>query len=96
MATTFTSTFELPASMSGFLFMPMWEIRIDRILCCFGDKRCEIVGHIPRINYSAMIAVFVYTLEASNCILQEYRECGSNVKCIHLIKGVSYAIKLCV
>ena len=81
--------------MSGLLFMPMWGMRTDRILCCFGDKRCEIVGHVRRINYFAMIAVFVYTLEASNCTLPVYRECGSNVKCNRLIKGVSYAIKLC-
>ena len=54
-----------------------------------------MVGHIPTINCSAMIAVFVYTLEASNCTLPAYRECGSIVKCIHLIKDVSYAIKLC-
>ena len=93
---TCTSIFELPASMSSFLFMPMWGMRTDRILCCFGDKRCDIVCHIPRINCSAMIAIFVYTLEASNCILPVYCECGSNVKCIRLIKGVSYMIKLCV
>ena len=88
MATKYTSIFELHASMSSFLFMPMWGMRTNHILCCFGDKRCEIVGHIPRINCSAMTAVFVYTLEASNCTLPVYRECGSNVKCIHLIKGV--------
>ena len=43
-----------------------------------------------------MIAVFVYTLEASNCTLQVhvYRERGSVVNCIRLIKGVSYVIKL--
>ena len=67
---------------------------MDRILCCFGDKRCEIVAHIPRINSSAMVANIVYTLKASNFILPEYHECGTNVKCIHLIKGVSYVIKL--
>ena len=69
MAVTCTSIFELPASMSSFLFMPMWGIHTDHILCCFGDERCEIVGHIPRINSSAMIAVFVYTLEASEYAL---------------------------
>ena len=41
-----TSIFELPASMSSFLFMSMWGMRTDCILCCFGDKICEIVGHI--------------------------------------------------
>ena len=67
---------------------------MNHILCCFSDKRCEMVGHIPRINCSAMIAVFVYTLEASNCTLPVYlyRKRGSVVKCICLIKGVSYAM----
>ena len=60
-----------------------------------GDRRMWLPRHVPRINCFAMIAVFVYTLEASNCTLPVYRECGSNVKCICLIKGVSYAIKLC-
>ena len=87
--------FELPASMSSFLFMPMWEMHMERILCCIGDKRCEIVGHMLRINCYAMIAIFVYTLEASNRTLPVYRECGPNVKCIRLIKGVLYMIKLC-
>ena len=102
MATTCTTIFELPASMSCFLYMPTWGMRTAvsvvkdvRWCCCFGGKRCEMVGHIPTINCSAMIAVFVYTLEASNCTLPAYRECSSIVKCIHLIKGVSYAIKLC-
>ena len=69
-------------------------MRTNHILYCFGDKRCKIVGHIPRINCSAMIAVFVYTLEASNCTLPVYSEYDSNVKCICLIKGVSYVIKI--
>ena len=52
--------FGLPALLSGFIFVPigpMCTIRI--ILRCFGDKICEIVGHTPRINRSAMIAIFV-------------------------------------
>ena len=40
----------------------------------FSDKRWDILGYIPRINCSAMIAVFLYTLEASNCTLQVYHE----------------------
>ena len=59
------------------------------------NKKYEIVGYIPRINCSAMIAVFMYTLEASDCTLSVYRERCSVVKCIRVIKGVSYAIKLC-
>ena len=38
-ATTCTSIFGLPASVRGFLFVPMWEMRMNRILRCFGDKR---------------------------------------------------------
>ena len=52
--------FILPALVSSFLFVPMWGMRTNRIiLCCFGDRRCEMVGHIPRIICSAMISVFV-------------------------------------
>ena len=59
-ATTCTSIFELPALLSSFLFVPIWGMCTTRIiLCYFGDKRCEMVGHIPRIICSAMIAVFV-------------------------------------
>ena len=33
-------------------------MRMTRIiLCCFGDKTCKMVGHIPRTICSAMIAV---------------------------------------
>ena len=94
-ATMCTSLFGLPASMSGFLFVPMWGMCMNCILCC---KRCEIVGHIPRINYSAMIAVIVYPLamDASNCTLPVYREHGSIVKCIHLIKGVIRDKTMCL
>ena len=44
------------------------------ILCCFGDERCKMVDYVPRINWSAMIAVFMYTLEASNCTSPVYRD----------------------
>ena len=37
-------------------------MHINCILGCFGDKGCEIVGHIQRINCSAMLAIPVYTL----------------------------------
>ena len=79
-----TSIFGLPASVSGFLFVRMWVMHMNRMLCCFGDKRCKMVGHVPRINCSAMIAVFMYTLETSNCTLPVYREHGSVVKCIQV------------
>ena len=50
----------LPPLMNGFLFVSKCGMRTNRIiLCCFGDKRCEMVGHIPRINCSAMIAVLM-------------------------------------
>ena len=39
------------------LFVPMWGMHMNRILCCFGDKIYEIVGHIRRIIWSAMIAI---------------------------------------
>ena len=60
-------------------------------------KDGEVVDHIPRISCSAVIAVFVYnTLEALNCTLPVYAVTrDSIVKRICLIKGVSYAIKLC-
>ena len=59
-ATTCTNIFGLPALVSGFLFVSIWGMRTSHIiLCCFGDKRCEMVGHVPTINCSAMIVVFV-------------------------------------
>ena len=61
----------------------------------FGNKRCEMMDHIPTIICSAMIDVSCnnFSLEASNYTLPV---CGSVIEHIRLIKGVSYVIKLCV
>ena len=51
--------------VSRFLFDRMWEMHMTHIiLCCFGDKRCEIVGHILKINFFVMTAIFMNTLDA--------------------------------
>ena len=56
MATMCTSIFGLPTLVNGFLFVPICGMRTSHIiLFCFGDKRCEMVGHQPRIISSAMI-----------------------------------------
>ena len=51
------------------------------ILCSFGDKRWEMVGHILRINYSAMIAVFMQHLQLGSLELHVNLYCDVWLRC---------------
>ena len=55
-----TNIFVLLALGSGLFFVLMWEMPMNHIiLCCFGDKSCEMVSHVQKINCSAMLGIFV-------------------------------------
>ena len=65
-------------------------------MLCFGDKRCGMVGHIPRnqlLCHDCRFRVIPWKLQIPRYRYTVTR--GSAVKHIRLIKGVSYAIKLC-
>ena len=108
-ATMCTSMFGLPALVSGFLFVPIWEVCTTRIILRrFGDKRCGVVGHLPRTICSAIIAISCNTFTASHAPVtcnSKLPKSNFSFKLLvtgawlaphtSLIKGASYAIKLC-
>ena len=65
-----TSISELPTLVSSFLFILMWgcaQLVLDCVVYC-DDKRCEMVGHTPRIICFAMTAVFMQHLQLGSFV----------------------------